>query len=214
MGSDWRDIKKRGRSSEPNSRWIFGLGVLAAVAFFAWTRHFSKDEETVSPVPALEAAIVRPMDLERAPTSVAPTPQYTAPPPPARTGRESYVGVYECTVNGQRVVSDRRCAQDAQVRTLVIDQPDPREVARLRQQQPATQGSSGSSYERAGSGTSTRSSGSAALVSNARACAAVDQAIEHLNARMRQRYSSAEGERLRAQWHDLKRQRRDLKCGR
>ena len=38
--------------------------------------------------------------------------------------------------------------------------------------------------------------------------------IDNLNARMRQRYGAAEGERLRAQWHALKQQRYDLKCGR
>ena len=63
----------------------------------------------------------------------------------------------------------------------------------------------------AGSGAT---AGVVAESSNAAACATVDQAIDNLNARMRQRYGTAEGERLRAQWHDLKQQRYDLKCGR
>ena len=46
------------------------------------------------------------------------------------------------------------------------------------------------------------------------ACEMVDQAIEHLYARMRQRYGAAEGERRRTQWHELKQQRYELKCGR
>ena len=49
---------------------------------------------------------------------------------------------------------------------------------------------------------------------NAGACAAVDQAIEALNARMRQAYSSSEGEYLRDRWHALKERRYSLKCGR
>lgn len=131
-----------------------------------------------------------------------------------RTGRESYVGVYECTTSGQRVVSDKPCGGDAQARTLVIDQPDPREVVRQRQMTQSV-GRSGSSYYTSPSaGSSTSRSGSTAAASNEAACEAVDRAIDNRNARMRQRYGAAEGERLRAQWHDLKQQRHDLKCGR
>jgi len=49
------------------------------------------------------------------------------------------------------------------------------------------------------------SSGSAASALNEIACAAVDRAIGNLNAGMRQRHEAAEGERMRAQWHDLTR---------
>jgi hypothetical protein len=50
--------------------------------------------------------------------------------------------------------------------------------------------------------------------SNEARCAGIDQAIKQLNARMRQPYSSAEGEELRKRWHYLKRQRYELRCGR
>jgi hypothetical protein len=53
-----------------------------------------------------------------------------------------------------------------------------------------------------------------AVPDNAAACAEVDQAIDQLNSRMRQRYGAAEGERLRAEWHRLKQRRYDLGCGR
>ena len=143
----------------------------------------------------------------------APVSHYQGPPP-SLTGRESYVGVYECMVNGQRVVSDRPCAPDAQSRTLVIDRPDPREVSRQRQLTQST-GRSGSSYSTSPSGgASTLRSSSTATASNELACEAVDRAIDDLNARMRQRYGAAEGERLRAQWHALKQQRYELRCGR
>ena len=50
--------------------------------------------------------------------------------------------------------------------------------------------------------------------SNEAACRAVDQAIDNLNARMRQGYTSQEGESLRQRWHELKEQRYELGCGR
>jgi hypothetical protein len=122
--------------------------------------------------------------------------------------------VYECEVNGQRVVSDRPCAPDAQARTLVIDQPDPREVARQRQMTQSAQRSGSTFYANPSGRSSTSRSGSSSTASNEAACEAVDRAIDNLNARMRQRYGAAEGERLRAQWHDLKQRRYELECGR
>jgi hypothetical protein len=125
------------------------------------------------------------------------------------------VGIYECVVDGHRIVSDRPCAADAKSRTLVVDQPDPHEVARLRQQQtqaqrPASRGyASQSDY--AGEGPTISGS---AEPSNARACAAVDRAIGNINSRMRAGYGPEEGEWLRAEWHRLKRERYSLGCGR
>jgi hypothetical protein len=96
----------------------------------------------------------------------------------------------------------------------VIDQPDPREVARQRQMTQSAGRTGNSYYTSSSAGSSTSRSGSTATASNEAACEAVDRAIDDLNARMRQRYGAAEGERLRAQWHALKQQRYDLRCGR
>jgi hypothetical protein len=213
MSGDWEELERRqGASLEGPGKYV-ALGVVAMVAFLAWTQFFGKPREIESPTPALEASMVPSPVIEPPQVIEAPASHYQGPPP-SLTGRESYVGVYECVVNGQRVVSDRPCAPDAQTRTLVIDQPDPREVARQRQMTQSA-GRSGSSYYKSQSGgTSTAQSGSAVTGSNEAACEAVDRAIDNLNARMRQRYGAAEGERLRAQWHDLKQRRYDLRCGR
>ena len=146
--------------------------------------------------------------LERSRAGSAPALIERSSPPSGDARRETYIGVYECVVRGQRVVSDRPCGASAQARTLIVDQPDPREATRLRQQQ----------WQSARAYSTPAASGSTATVAtesaNAGACAAVDQAIEALNARMRQAYSSSEGEYLRDRWHALKERRYSLKCGR
>jgi hypothetical protein len=213
MRGDWEELERRqGASLEGPGKFV-ALGVMAIVAFLAWTQFFGKPREPESPTPVLEASMVPSPVIEPPQVIEAPASHYQGPPP-SLTGRESYVGVYECIVNGQRVVSDRPCAPDAQTRTLVVDQPDPREVARQRQMTQSAGRSGSSYYANPSGGSSTARSGSAVTASNEAACEAVDRAIDQLNARMRQRYGAAEGERLRAQWHDLKQQRYDLKCGR
>ena len=136
---------------------------------------------------------------------------------PAAAGRESHVGIYECTVNGHRVVSDRPCGSSAQARTLVVEQPDPRDAAIAQQrlwqaQQQAQQSTSRSDVAPSDSGGSNDSE--PAERGNESACAEVDRAIDQLNARMRQGYTSQEGEWLRARWHALEDQRHALRCGR
>lgn len=216
MSLEWDELERRNRAAGEGSRRIFGLGLAAAVAFLGWTHFFGDRQETVAPVePAQAAAVVDTPVVEASPPRVPLEPLYQGPPPRESAGRASYVGVYECTVNGQRVVSDRPCGSGAQARTLVVDQPDPRDVAQqrhrqLQAQQQAARSRTLPSYS-SGSAPST-----AAPVerSNAAACAAVDRAIDDLNARMRQRYGAAEGEYLRKRWHELKDQRYRLGCGR
>jgi len=212
MASDWDEIEEQQQRSRESSRWIFGLGAVVALGFLAWTQFFGERREVVTPSPALEASVIESPVIEppRVLEGSAPTIPRVGP---ARTGRESYVGVYECMVNGQRVVSDRPCAPDAEVRTLVVDQPHPRDVARLQQQTWQVPRAAPSSAQSGGS-SSGQAPTTSDIASNTAACEAVDRAIEDLNARMRQRYGAAEGERLREQWHALKQQRYDLRCGR
>lgn len=216
MRGDWEELERRqGASLEGPGKFV-ALGVVAMLLFLAWTQFSGRRDDTARPASepaALEASMVPSPIIEPPQVIEAPAAHYQGPPP-SLTGRESYVGVYECTNNGQRVVSDKPCGEDAQARTLVIDQPDLRETARQRQITQSAGRSGSNHYTSPSSGSSTSRSGSTATASNEAACEAVDRAIENLNARMRQRYGAAEGERLRAQWHDLKRQRYDLKCGR
>jgi hypothetical protein len=214
MGLEWEELERRKRRSQETPQRVFMLGAAVAVAFFGWTYFFSDKRAPANQPEALEARIVE-VPMSATPQVSDTQASHYQGPTTARTGRESYVGVYECVVNGQRVVSDRPCAADAKSRTLVVDQPDPREVARLRQQQtqvqrPASRGyTSQSGY--AGEGPTISGSGEP---SNARACAALDRAIDNINSRMRAGYGPDEGEWLRAEWHRLKRERYSLGCGR
>ena len=216
MRGDWEELERRQSASLEGPGKFVALGVLAMVVFLAWTQFSGRRDDTArsaSESAALEASMVPSPIIEPPQVTEAPAAHYQGPPT-SLSGRESYVGVYECTNKGQRVVSDKPCGDGAQLRTLVIDQPDPGEAARQRQMTQSA-GRSGSSYYTSPSGgSSTMRSGSTATTSNEAACEAVDRAIDNLNARMRQRYGAAEGERLRAQWHALKQQRYDLKCGR
>ena len=213
MSGDWEELERRQSASLEGPGRFVALGVVAMLAFLAWTQFVGKSREPAEPTAVLEASVVPTPVIERPRVIEAPASHYQGPPA-SLTGRESYVGVYECEVNGQRVVSDRPCAPDAQMRTLVIDQPDPREVARQRQMTQSAGRTGNSYYASPSGGSSTSRAGSASGASNEAACDAVDRAIDNLNARMRQRYSAAEGERLRAQWHDLKQRRYELRCGR
>ena len=211
MREDWEELQQRQSASFEGVGRFVAWGVVAMLAFLAWTQFSGEKTAAVVP-PTDEASVVPSADIELPRVVGPPVSHYQGPP--ASSDRESYVGVYECVVNGQRVVSDRPCAPDAQTRTLVIDQPDPRNAARQRQLTQAS-GRSGSGYTASPPAAPVASrSGGMPEVSNEAACASVDRAIEQLNARMRQPYSSAEGEWLRARWRELKRRRYDLRCGR
>lgn len=217
MRSEWEELERRQSASLERPGKLVALGVVATLAFLAWAQFSGKVRESADSTQVLEASMVLSPVIEPPQVIEAPA-AHSQGPPSALTGRESYVGVYECVESGQRVVSDRPCAPDAQARTLVIDQPDPREVVRQRQMTQSS-GRSGSSYygsPSSGSSTSTSLVGAGPTHggSNEAACEAVDRAIDNLNARMRQGYSAAAGEWLRVRWHDLKRQRYELKCGR
>jgi hypothetical protein len=214
MSGAWQELEAESRDS---SRRLLVLAAVIAVAVLAALRYFGAE-----PDESVEAAS-EPLLLTPTPEVAYDIDQLTRPEdalPPVteqrpQAGNQSYVGVYECVVNGQRVVSDHPCGADAQVRTLVVDRPDPRDVARQQQRTWAAQAGSGSAPRVAAPVRSAVPSQVAPVASpNEAACAAIDEAIANLNARMRQGYTSAEGERLRAEWHDLQKRREDLNCGR
>ena len=213
MGLEWEELERRNRRAQERPQRFFALGAIVAVAFFGWTHFFSEKREPAIPPDVLEAGIVE-MPVSATPQVSERQAGHYQGSPTARSGRESYVGVYECVVNGQRVVSDRPCAADAKSRTLIVDQPDPREVARLRQQQARAQIPASRGYTSYGSAGEWPTVSEPAAPSNARACAGVDRAIENINSRMRAGYGPEEGEWLRAEWHRLKRERYSLGCGR
>ena len=215
MSGAWQEFEAESRDS---SRRLLVLGAVLAVAVLAALRYCGGAEHRESAVPPSE-----PVMLERRPevtfqledqglaTADAPLPPRAAQS--LRSGTQSYVGVYECMVNGQRVVSDHPCGADAQARTLVVDRPDPRDVARQQQRTWAAQAGSPPQVKPPAR-SSVRSPVVTESLPNQTACHAIDQAIADLNARMRAGYTSQEGEWLRARWHDLQKQREALDCGR
>jgi hypothetical protein len=214
MSGAWQEFEAESRDS---SRRLLVLAAVIAVAVLAALRYFGAE-----PDESVEAAS-EPLLLTPTPEVAYDIDQLTRPEdalPPVteqrpQAGNQSYVGVYECVVNGQRVVSDHPCGADAQVRTLVVDRPDPRDVARQQQRTWAAQAGSGSAPRVAAPVRSAVPSQVAPVASpNEAACAAIDEAIANLNARMRAGYTSQQGEWLRAEWHDLQKQREALRCGR
>jgi hypothetical protein len=218
MSGAWQEFEAESRDS---SRRLLVLAAVIAVAVLAALRYFGAE-----PDESVEAAS-EPVLLTPTPEVVYNIDQLTspeeAPPPPVtaqrpQAGNQSYVGVYECLVNGQRVVSDHPCGADAQVRTLVVDRPDPRDVARQQQRTWAAQAGSGPAPRVAAPARSAAPSQVPQVAPvaspNEAACEAIDQAIANLNARMRAGYTSAQGEWLRAEWHDLQKRREELRCGR
>ena len=216
MTSEWEELERRHRGSREGAGRLIALGVVAALGFLVWTQYVGRegrDGASDHPPTPTEASPSPELASDLARVDEAPRSHYQGPPLP-RTGRESYVGVYECVADGQRIVSDRPCGSDARPRTLVVDQPDPREAVRLRQSVPSP-GRVGSTYSASSTAVAPISnSGATATTSNEAACVRVDRRIDLLNARMRQGYGRAEGERLRAEWHQLKQERYALRCGR
>jgi hypothetical protein len=214
----WKEFEEESRSA---SRRVLVFGAVLAVVVLAALRYFGGNE---GHGPAESPA--GPVTVDVTPTPTFRLESVTEIPPPSgaqsaaglagRGGSQTVVGVYECVVNGQRVLSDRPCGPEAQARTVVVDQPDSRDVAQAQQRTEEAQASSAPraySQPQAASGEAAAAVGSTGST-DASACAAVDQAIAVLNARMRQPYTSQEGEWLRAEWHRLQDQRAALNCGR
>ena len=187
------------------------VGVLATAGFFAWIRLQGPEAGSQ---PATAAIAPQPQELaptvvEAAPEPAAGVSASTAP------GRERQVGIYECTRDGQRVVSDRPCGPDAEQRTLSVSQPDPAEAVAAQQRARATLMTAAPAQSAGAAGSATPAAPVAAdagFAQEAR-CAAIDRAIEGINARMRQGgYGTEEGNWLRGQWHKLKDEWYDLKC--
>jgi hypothetical protein len=211
VGSAWQEYE-RSRARSKRTAGLFAPAVAAAVAALAIHHFYGQGREVAEPavtastsaVPVVPGEIVERPTLRPAPDASGVT---VAPGQRAYAADGTvYVGVYECTVNGQRVVSDRPCGSGATERVLEVApaQAPPPPVPQYRPTRPTT-----------GPTPARNAAGSASAVAdNTAACAAVDRAIDNLNSQMRQGYGSAEGEYLRAEWHRLKQRRYDLGCGR
>jgi hypothetical protein len=133
MRAEWRELDKRRRDSEARGLRFVVVGVAVAAAVLLGAHLFDEPKKTALPErPAEVAEPPRPRVVES--TTNASAAIEAAPQRSLATGRQSYVGIYECSVKGQRVVSDQPCGDDAKARTLVVDRPVPAVVAQPRQQ--------------------------------------------------------------------------------
>lgn len=119
-----------------------------------------------------------------------------------RRSPDAIARVFECERNGQRILSDQPCGTDASVREIAapnrmraqdtssLYDPPPRsiQVQKLR-----------ASQHQAGS--------------NVSLCASIDREKDWINARMRQPYTSWEGESYRERLRQLSARRWDAGCG-
>jgi hypothetical protein len=210
MGGAWQEYE-RSRESSSRAGALFAVVGVAAFAFLAFHHFYGRDLAAADPAvaPVATTPVVADDSVEQRDETPVPEPSGVIVAPGQRAyaaDGTAYVGIFECTVKGQRVVSDRPCGAGATARVLEVA-PATAAAPAIASYRP-TQPSYGTSPARSAAGSAT------AVPDNASACAAVDQAIDNLNSRMRQQYGSAEGEWLRQEWHRLKQQRYDLRCGR
>lgn len=120
--------------------------------------------------------------------------------------RSSIARVYQCTRDGQRIFSDQPCGTDAQQRDVQItsrmDAAAVRNVASRRNERSRH-------VTRHITDTDTDSADD-----KKKRCAKIDSDKENLNARMRNGYGGAQGERLRDRLRKLNDEYFELRCSR
>lgn len=117
-----------------------------------------------------------------------------------RVSDPSIAVAYECTRDGQRILSDRPCGADASIRRIAEpNRMDAQDTRALYSPVYVSQRRSG-----------TWSAGQTASTSPA--CDSIEAQIDSINARMRHAYTSWQGERFRERLRELSRQRYEAKC--
>lgn len=148
----------------------------------------------------------------QAPEPVAKSAAMTAPAPtrprvevrdaPVKAVSSEAIAIaYECWREGQRILSDRPCGAGASVREIAApNRMDAQDARRLYSPVAVP------SRARGGASTGGRLSGTSAV------CDSIEAKIDAINARMRQRYTSWDGERFRERLRDLSQQRYEARC--
>ena len=211
----WNEYEEERREAQDSGGRIFAIVVSAGLAFLAGRYVFSVDPVDGGPSQAQELQSP-PVPGDVLKFSAAPERPVEPPVVPRMPANAGMLNVFECFVNGQRVLSDQRCAEDARERSVVVTRPDPRDVALAQRR--ATEQRQRDAYRTPAVSRRDVSGRSGAGVSygsdDSTRCANIDQRIEWINARMRQGYTSQEGEWLRDDLRALKQERWDLRCGR
>lgn len=168
--------------------WILIVAVFGGLGVIRFYAGSKRDTATAEP----QAAV---LPTEPARTTSVPAEMLSIPEREAAIAR-----VYECELNGQLVLSDQRCGDDAQVR--VITEPNrmkAQDTRRLYERQPASPAAQSRSSRPA-----MTDRGLAAR------CAWIEDQIDRINARMRQGYKNGEAERTSLR--RLSAERWDIEC--
>jgi hypothetical protein len=130
-----------------------------------------------------------------------------APATPASVSSPRITTVYECVQRGERVFSDRRCGNNAQEHA--IEEPN-----HMAPPDPSVVALSMSDPEPNPTPAALASAAPAAPQRPRSQCRAIEDAKERIDARMREGYGSAEGERLRERLRQLNTEYYELRCRR
>jgi hypothetical protein len=177
--------------TEERDRWDVLLGVLVATMAIGGLYLLSRDppQEEHSQAAVTTATAHSDSRIEASQAS-------------AQSAVEPTIGsVYECNRSGQKILSDRPCGPDASVRQIA--EPNRMDAQDTSQLYRPVYGISG---RRSGSGSASGSSDVSAR------CDSIQQRIEAINARMRHRYTSQQGQRFREELRDLSRERYEARC--
>lgn len=186
--------------------WLLAGLIVSALLAGAWAMlgGFEKAEKVDN-----EGAVTLTPEGELAPVSEA----NIAPPLEivARTSEPaSVVSIYECVENGQKVLADRPCGPNATVRmidTRALNTFTEVPVANSREHGP-------SSVASTPAGATVEMDVGASDPAKKQLCQSLQDRIDYINARTRQRHTHREGEYWRAEWHKAKRAYSDAQCGR
>jgi hypothetical protein len=180
-------------TEDPENRdWVFGAVVAAILTVgLVWLRVYG---------PPAKPPTAAMLDRRQPEDDLVEVPPATAEA--AKPIHRSAHSFYECIRNGQRVVSDWPCGSDAVVREISQSNLMPAQDTSILDRVPDT---APDTYEP----TPARERGSARKPA---VCNAIEAEIDSINARMRQKYTSREGEWFREQLRVLSRQRYEAKC--
>lgn len=119
-------------------------------------------------------------------------------------GPRTIATVYECLAGDVRIVSDRPCGPNAEIREI--------EAPNLMMSQGTSQLVVSPGRGHAVLPSPRTSNGGSSIPVNATVCDAIQREIDAINARMRQKYTSTEGEHYRERLRELSDARWDANC--
>ena len=198
-----------GRVSERSAvDWLLAIGIVGVVMLIGYAGLQSMNKTRIP-------AIAEQQD-QAPPTGLPPGTYYFEIPAnePVRVEKPAVAGVvsiYECFVNGQKILSDRDCGPDAVQRDVDTRGLNTYEAGPIPYVDMRRYGAPPREYLNE----PPQYSGLAGdpKVWKQERCNQIEEQIDRLNARMRIGYTSQQGEYLRARWYKAKNAYSEARCG-